>query len=287
MAGIALVVGGAIYYFSNKGQKETIGDEIRPPTGNALATSGNTHSTNMTNGLGRELRVPQGQDLSINNSIVQLKEITRKERDMYSKKTLILINQLIEDLCIDEFGEIFNRNRTLRRKVRTSDSRRYAQIVEQELVETDQLVIDTLNNILQQVEGDFEIYKNSIEYWSQQDQTFALMNMMMIEKMKISAKTNRDRSRLTADIAKSMIRYQIQIYPTIETENDNPELDMLVKKSIVQDMVFEKFGFEEEDMVTLPQLGQDPEFGKLAQQLQMIIQMDQMKAMQGMGMMPF
>lgn len=283
--GVAAAVGGALYLMGKK-EETTIGEPGQQITGNHSRETG-SHKT--AEPRSKEFHAPHvtsptAHKMVMNNDSAMsvLANSVKNEHQMYSKKTLTQISEMLEDNCIDEFGSIVKKARDERRFVGRANLARYQQIVEQELVDTDQLLTETIMLILEKIGGDFEVYKNSIDYWSQRDQNFALLQMMMVEKMKIGIKSDRDRSKMTPAIAKDMMRYQIEVFPNLKIQVDNPELSMLVKKSILQDMIFEKFHFEEEDLVILPSLGMDPEFVQLAQQLQMLIQMDQMQAFSGM-----
>lgn len=287
--GIAAAVGGAFYLF---GKKEEETNQIAG--GQVGGLPSRNASTVQNSSKGRDfhqaqIESPTGHLRGLENqsTISVLAQSVKHERQMYSMRTLTLISEMLEDNCSSEYAAIINKSRSERRALGQSNLSKYQQIVEIELEETDNLISETIQIILEKIEGDFEIYKNSIEYWTQKDQRFAMLQMMMVEKMKIGMKTTRDRSKLTNGIAKDMMRYQVQIYPNLQVQMENPEFEMLVKKSLLQDKVFEKFGFEEEDLVILPHIGQDHEFAQLAQQLQMLIQMDQMKAFGMMGGMPF
>ena len=294
---LAAVVGGIAYYLAveEDGQQGNISKQNGGPTQNTasqftLNTSDLAHNASNTqkqvNFSTNKDNYNLGQSIQLKNESVltQLGRIIQDEQQMYSIKTLVIINELIEDSCIDVYGEMVYSFRTERRKVRVNNPMKYAQIIEQEVIETDQMIMETIHKILESTGGDFDVYRNSIEYWSARDQRFAMMNMMWLEKMKISIKTTRDRSKITVEIAKEMMKFQVEQYPQIQVESTDPELDILIKKATIQDMVVEKFGFEEEDLVLLPHLAQDPEFIRLTQGLQMAIQMDQMRAFQGMGM---
>lgn len=291
--GAAVAAGLGLAYLAYKSGKTETAEADKPAgtsiRGNPSRESGSTLTPTPAPQKGGQspqtggIRKPAPHLQSNASAISIVSNSVKKEKDMYSMRTLTLINEMIEDICMPEFSEMIIRNRNERRRVIDSDPAKYNQIVESEIMETDALMMETIEKIMEKVGGDIEVYKNSIEYWSQQDQRFAMLNMMMIEKMKIGIKTTRDRSKITPQIAKDMMRLQLKLYPQLQIEMENPELEILVKKSMLQDRVFQKFGFEEEDLIVLPSIGQDPEFLKLAQSLQMQIQMDQMKSFGGMG----
>ena len=285
---VAAAVGGAFYAMSrpdeekNQGQPKSFGPGSNLEASSNLRTSGNQQAGGQ-HGFGHHV---QASPVALNNDSVltQMAHTIAEESSLYSMKTVMMINEQVEDLCIEDYGAMISRFRAERRAARKQDPARYAAIVEQEVVETDQLIMEALYTLLGKLGGDVETYKNSSEYWAQRDQRFAMVSMMWIEKMKMGIKTTRDRTKLTNEIAKDMMRFQLEMYPQIEVEGPDPELELLIKKATLQDLVFEKFGFEEEDLVVLPNLGQDMEFVRLTQGLQMAIQMDQMKAFGGMGM---
>lgn len=287
--GIAAALGGALYLF---GKKDEENKQAAGPQGEGYTSK--NQSTVQGSSKGREFHQPHLDSptahlrgLDNESTVSVLAHSVKHERQMYSMKTLTLISEMLEDNCSDEYANIVRKSRVERRALGQANMAKYQQIVEEELIETDNLISETIQIILEKIGGDFEVYKASIEYWTQKDQRFAMLQMMMVEKMKIGMKTSRDRSKLTNSIAKDMMRYQVQIYPNLNLQVENPEFEMLVKKSLLQDKVFEKFGFEEEDLVVLPHIGHDHEFAQLAHQLQMLIQMDQMKAFGMMGGMPF
>ena len=99
-----------------------------------------------------------------------------------------------------------------------------------------------------------ELYESSCASWAQKNPQFAMMSVLMIEKMKsfIPCASNND---ITVQLVKEMLRYQINEYPKIAIEPSIPEIYGLLKQTWLSDITYEQFKVEEEELMKLSPKG--------------------------------
>lgn len=143
------------------------------------------------------------------------------------------------------------------------------------------MLISSMQKVCQDCGTTMEMYENSNQYWAQINPQFALLSMLMMDKMKLMMPKTKD---ATVEDALAVFDFQIKIYPTLtELQVESPELLPLIKQAWLSDMVKEEFGLEEEDYIKAPGLERNMAFRQKAEQLAHMIQQEAM--MMGGGMM--
>jgi len=196
-------------------------------------------------------------------------------------QTIMLIHEALMDITETEFGALILKNRVARRAVRGNDNAAYESIVVKGAEDIEKLISNKIQRVLGDCGSTMAIYEKSCQNWANKNPQFAMMSILMIERMKTKIPSQADKSLLTLENAKKMMRFQISEYPNIQITCSNPQVTPLVKQSWLGDMSAEEFGFEEEDITTIPGLTMDHEIRQLAQQLQTQMQMDAFSAMGG------
>lgn len=247
-AGLALL-GGAAYYFFSKSD----GSSRRHKHGR-LGTGGN--ESNLEN----------------NSIITNLANSLLHETQQYSMQTLKEVMLILEENACEDYCLAIMRSRELRRRVRDTNFEQYCSVIQQELDEQDEIISDVLNSILKKIGGNLEVYQNSVKYWADRDQDFAIMQMTMAERWKLNLKEMRPEIEPpTIEQVRQMYEFDINTYPRIQIFAQDPDFTLLIKKAILHDLAFEKFGYEDEDRL-IDGIGQDKEVTKLVARLQKLIQ---------------
>jgi hypothetical protein len=194
--------------------------------------------------------------------------------------TIVLIHEALMDITEDDFGKAMVENRRERREVIGKDDAKYEAFVVKGAEEIEKLISSKIQIVLKDCGATTQLYEQSCQSWANKNPQFAMMSILMIEKMKTKIPKKAGASMTIAQ-AKEMMKYQIEQYPQIKVNVANKQVYPLVKQSWLGDVTAEKFGFEEEDLAAVPGLSQDAEIRQLAQQLQTLMQMDAFSMMSG------
>lgn len=195
--------------------------------------------------------------------------------------TIIQIHEALIEITKSDFGKCIVHNREQRRAVRGKDDAEYERLVVKGAQDIEQLISRQIQVVLRDVGCTMALYERSCQSWATKNPQFAMMSILMIEKMKTEIPSKIDKSQLTVDRAIEMMKFQISEYPNIRVQVQSQQVMPLVKQSWLGDVTAEKFGFEEEDIAGISGLAQNPEIRQLAQQLQTQMQMDAFSMMGG------
>lgn len=279
-AAVGILLAGAVAYFAfNAGQAETETEEAeRQP----LLTPKSTPQENKSQPQAQTNPQPQGS-ASYQRKIASLRdkipgELRKGELEM---ATIIQIHEALIDAAKGDFCKCIVHNRTQRREVRGKDDVEYENLVVKGARDIEQLISRKIQEVLKDIGCTMALYESSCQSWANKNPQFAMMSILMIEKMKTEIPSKIDKSKMTVENAKEMMKFQIQEYPKINVQVQNRNVTTLVKQSWLGDVTAEKFGFEEEDISAVPGLAQDSEVRQLAQQLQTLMQMDAFSMMGG------
>jgi len=192
--------------------------------------------------------------------------------------TLMLIHEALMLVTRDKYGELVARNRRERRRYKDTDLSKYENIVIDGAEETEELINDMVRQVAKDCNCPIELYETSVEHLAQTNPQFAMMSVLMIEKMKIYIPQEMEgRPPLTEEELKAILKFSIEEYPKIEVEPSNPEIYGLLKQSLLSDLTYERFNFEEEDMIRCTsdrKMANNMEIQAFGQQLQTMIQTD-------------
>lgn len=206
-------------------------------------------------------------------------ESKRGELDM---NTIVLIHEALMDISEDAFGISILENRIKRRQVLGKSDQDYENLVVEGAEEIEKLITTKMEEVLQDCQTSTQLYERSCQSWANKNPQFAMMSILMIEKMKTKIPKGDKVVLMTMNDAREMLKFQIEQYPQIKVAVKNNQVYPLVKQSWLGDITAEKFGFEEEDLANVPNLSQDHEVRQYAQQLQTLMQMDAFSMMGGM-----
>jgi hypothetical protein len=205
-------------------------------------------------------------------------ESKRGELDM---NTIVLIHEALMDISEEAFGLAILDNRIKRRQVMGKSDLDYENLVVEGAEEIEKLITTKMEQVLQDCQTSTQLYERSCQSWANKNPQFAMMSILMIEKMKTKI-PNKSGKTMSMNDAREMLKFQIEQYPQIKVNVQNKQVYPRVKQSWLGDITAEKFGFEEEDLATVPNLSQDNDVRQYAQQLQTLMQMDAFSMMGGM-----
>ena len=126
--------------------------------------------------------------------------------------TIVLIHEALMDITETEFGQSVVNNRKERRVVRGKDDAQYEALVVKGAEEIEQLISKNIAVVLGDCGATTQLYERSCQSWANKNPQFAMMSILMIEKMKtkIPRKTGLN---MTLNHAKNMMKFQIEQYP--------------------------------------------------------------------------
>ena len=225
------------------------------------------------------------QDTKANRLVAYLKQraAIEKTQPNLSMKFIMEINEGLIELCAGEYTKVTKTGREKRREVRTIENlQAYMQIVLTGTHYIEKALMENMGLLLQQCGVSMESFEASNKHWSQINPQFALLTMLLLDKLKLSVQHTKS---CTLETALEIFDYQLAnyqgvVFPVGQLE---PQLVPMIKQSWLSDMVYEKFGMEEEDYIKAPGLESSMQFREKAQQLAQMIQID---AQAGGMMMP-
>ena len=207
---------------------------------------------------------------------------TEMASQYFSMKFIIDLNDALVECCAPDFTDIMRKSRAKRRSVRALDTlAQYTQEVLDSTMDIESMLMNNMNKVCEDVGITTEKYETSNQYWAQINPQFALIQMLMLDKMKLLMPNT-----VQCDVTQALevFDFQLQEFPNLtELRADNPQLTPMIKQSWLADLVHEKFGLEEEDYIKAPGLEHNIQFRQKAEQLAQMIQQEAMM-MGGMGM---
>ena len=197
------------------------------------------------------------------------------ERGELSINTLMNMHEALMIAAGADYGKLVLKNREERRKIRQTNQGLYERLVIQEAEQKENLISQTIEKVANDCNCPLELYESSCASWAQKNPQFAMMSVLMIEKMK-SFIPSSSKNNITPELVKEMLRFQISKYPKIDIEPSIPEIYGLLKQTWLSDITFEQFKVEEEELMKISSktLRKNQDIQELAQQLQTIIQTD-------------
>jgi len=137
--------------------------------------------------------------------------------------------------------------------------------------------MDSLAVLLEKCELSMDKFEHSNAHWAQINPQFALLTMLLLDKLKLSVPNTKN---CVVEDALAIFDFQLANYQSVTFAGAplDPQLIPMIKQSWLSDMVYEKFGLEEEDYIKAPGLESNMEFREKAQQLAQIIQADSQMA---------
>ena len=144
--------------------------------------------------------------------------------------TIILIHEALMDITEEEFGRVIVNNRNQRRAVLGKDDAEYEILVVLGAEEIEGLISNKIENVLKDCNATTQLYERSCQSWANKNPQFAMMSILMIEKMKTKIPKTSD-AVMTIGQAKEFLKFQIEKYPQIKVKVSNREVYPLVKQS--------------------------------------------------------
>lgn len=197
---------------------------------------------------------------------------------------LMGINDALIMACGDDFAKIQIMMRIARRACKQAgDVTGYTQQVFAATQNIEYMLIGHMDNVLKECDVTMQKFELSSQYMSQINPQFAMISMLILDKMKMQMQSTK---KCTLQTVLDIFDYQLEVYPSLKdviTVQD-PQMLPMIKQSWLSDLVFEKFGMEEEDYIRAPGLDGNMEFRTKAEKLAGIIQADTAMMFGGMDM---
>ncbi|KAL4483172.1 hypothetical protein ABPG74_019198 [Tetrahymena malaccensis] len=201
--------------------------------------------------------------------------------DSFDFATIAAILESSLDYIGEEYITYTQKNREERRKARTVDIERYKELVLEYNAQVEKFILTAQDQLLTDINIDKEIYEKSIETLMQTGQYQQLFMVQSAMRQKITDKLPRN-NQVSKEKIKEIIQYQLEIlnnqkdaFIAIITQlqylPDIAELIPFVLNTMIQDMIFEKFGIEEEDQVSqmsAQDVIEDPQIHGLLKQIE-------------------
>ena len=237
----------------------------------------------------KEVKVANAQ-ISVesnNNKIISFlkqKAAVEKSNANLSMNLIMGINEGLIELIASDYAKLMIESRENRRKVRSEDKlEQYSQIILISSQHTEDLLVQNMDYLLNELSIPMEKFEMSNSHWAQINPQFAILSMMILDKLKLSI-PNLNKCVLATSL--EILDYQLETYPTISIGSSLPDpmLGPMIKHIWMQDMIFEKYRLEEEDYINAPGLDQSPEYRNKAEKIAQMLQAESMQF--GGDMMP-
>ena len=221
-------------------------------------------------------KVAETKESKKNRLIIYLKQRAEAEKHQaqLSMRFIMEINEGLIEYCGHAFAESQFSSRINRRKVRSMETlAEYAQEVLGSTHAIEQILSSNMDLLLSECGIEMSKFEESNMHWSNLNPQFAMITMLLLDKLKLSVPNTKS---CTLEIALEIFDTQIELYPTIQfgANLPSPQLVPMIKQSWLSDLIFEKFGLEEEDYIKAPGLESSMEFRKRAEKLTLLIQAD-------------
>lgn len=205
---ILLAVGTGIAYYSfNKGREyPQIPDPNMDPSSKIPHTKGGLPVPDNTPIRG----IASDKPNYVNKiRIIRQKVDHEKRKNELDMHTILLIHEALMDIAEDDFSQIVVENRVERRKVLGKDDAKYEELVVKGAEEIEKLITSKMQVVLKDCNATTELYEQSCQSWANKNPQFAMMSILMIEKLKTKI-PKKSEEEVTLAIAKEVMQYQIE-----------------------------------------------------------------------------
>lgn len=291
-AGISLVVGLVTTYLL-KGDDAEETQEKNAPASNKIAESPRDAPLNSTGAKDSQPREdkekksgavqPKGQYDIPQIAVKSAKELASKidvkfnnETNTLDFKTIVLVVEQSTELVKVEYIKLTYENRKARRSIMNSNPERYEQMIIDFNEEVENLLTKACDDLLVELNLTKDLFEDSMVTLMERGyyQQIFMLQAAIRQKIKENLPVKQD---ISITKTKEIIKYQVKI---LETEPDRfrsiiqklqgnietIQMIPLVINTILADIIFEKFGLEEEDQMKNmmgPEMMRDPEIHEL------------------------
>ena len=215
--------------------------------------------------------------------LAQMVQRELSQQGVVGMESIMAIIQIAGQICTPEFVKTFTEGRANRRAVKDTDRDQYAEILIATTENLESLLDERVKDILIEVGIDLDKYQASCEYWARANPQFGMMAMGQMEMLKAAVQSTNE---ITRDLIIEYLNFCIDQYPNMKAQKVGEIPAGLIKKSLLDDLAFETYGIEEEDILKYMQSQgiaamQDQELFGLLQTFQTNLQNDMMSEMQG------
>jgi hypothetical protein len=256
IGGALVAVSSAVYYFWNSGSQSNT--ELQKISENQ------NYSTLFV------------KDENYLNGVAQMKKTIQSELNMgqLSRMTVTKINQLIISLLRKDYVKLLEHNRMKRRGF-LDNLQNYGKYIMNSSKETESLIENASHTVMEDLEIDLEEFESQSMRIAEQDPSFAMQTIYMLEMLKMEMNTDKKiKKNVDKKSLMEFLQFQIDYLENMTEECDlniPAESEMLIRQSFASDHASLKFNFEEEDLLRNISLLQDPDVLQLQQKLQVTL----------------
>lgn len=184
-------------------------------------------------------------------------ENEKPDQDL-SKELILAIHSYVADICNPEYIKLQTKTRESRREVHSEATRQqYTEDILSSEKKTEEMVIMFTEAVVNECGISFQKFEDSRNNWFSIDHEFTLVLMSQMEKMR-EIKSSKN---CTKEKSIEIIDYQIEVYDSIPFNKDiDVEKAIVIKNYWICDMIYEKFGIEQEDYISNPEIVSNAEF---------------------------
>lgn len=197
----------------------------------------------------QEFRASGNLPAEFNVQFARLSAMCKKEMaqgGIIGAETIIAVIQIAGQIAKDDFVSAFTTGRADRRAVRETDADQYATILIATTEKLERLLDDRVKEVVDEIGTSLEKYQQSCEYWGRASPQFGMMAMGQMEMLKTSVSSTTEISR---DVLVEYLNFCVETYPTLTAQKVGEVPSGLIKKAMLDDIAFETYGIEEEDIL--------------------------------------
>jgi hypothetical protein len=203
--------------------------------------------------------------------IALIKQTIHQNGGHLNKQSLIMIQELMGELSQSDYTSVMMQGRTKRRQPGITDAE-YEEIVKDTSKGIEKMVDKNLDISLDLVGVGKEAHELAFIKAVREDYRVAIVGVRILEELRKLLPKSPDAPKMTVELAREVLRFQVIMWPQINIEVKDPEYASIVKQARLADITVEKFKVEEEGITSDPFVRLDQECLRLSGILQELIQ---------------
>ena len=212
-------------------------------------------------------------DPKVEQLIALIKKTIQENGGHLSKASLIFIQELMGVLAQPEYVRIMIEGRTKRRQPGITDAE-YEEIVKNTSKGIEELVDNKVAKALGYSDISEEAYQLAFITAVREEPRLSYIPVMILEQMRKDLPLHPNAPKMTVELARECLRFQVIIWSQIKLEVKDPEYASIVKQAKLADLTVEKFHIEEENLTSDELVKLDEECILLSKKLQEMISKD-------------
>lgn len=209
-------------------------------------------------------------------NIDQLRQMVKYDMEdgVLSHQSIKLIFEGVSLMMSPSYVKLMREARLKRRKLlKEEQMEEYEAAVRTHTAEIQGVVSSSLKRVLGDIGCPVEFFQESNRHWIEQNPSFGLMGARLLQS---GARVPRDPSKplVSVAVARELLELELATFPKMYRPKDL-EVFTKVKCTILADLVFERYGVEEEDLKDNPPVMADDEAVHLSKQFMEMVQFEE------------